>query len=85
MGGNCGDLECRLYTTPKLEDLAERGYCNAYAGTTLPNEASVGLHRAIGFQPIGVFRSVGFKFGRWHDVAWWHLPLRDEPGALPQD
>lgn len=59
--------------------LAERGSCNAYAGITLPNEASVALHVKMGFQPVGVFRSVGRKFGAWHDVSWWHLPLRATP------
>lgn len=59
--------------------LAEKGFCNAYAGITLPNDASVGLHRRVGFQPIGVFKSVGRKFGAWHDVSWWHLPLRSTP------
>jgi phosphinothricin acetyltransferase len=62
-----------------LPSLAERGYCNAYAGIALPNEASIGFHRAMGFQYIGVFKSVGWKFGKWHDVSWWHLPLRETP------
>lgn len=62
-----------------FKDLAFKGYCNAYAGTTLPNEGSVALHRSVGFEPIGVFRAVGRKFGRWHDVAWFQKTLRDEP------
>jgi len=62
-----------------FEDLAQRGYCNAYAGTTLPNAGSVALHRSVGFEPIGVFRSVGRKFGQWHDVAWFQRVLRDSP------
>ncbi len=62
-----------------FEDLAGRGFCNAYAGITLPNEASVALHRAVGFEPIGVFKTVGWKFGKWHDVAWLHRSLRDSP------
>lgn len=53
-----------------LARLAERGYHLAVAGMTLPNEASVGLHRALGFEPVGTYREVGFKHGRWHDVAW---------------
>lgn len=53
-----------------LARLAERGYRTAVAGMTLPNEASVGLHRAMGFEPVGTFREVGRKNGRWHDVAW---------------
>jgi len=51
------------------------GYANAYAGITLPNPASVGLHQALGFRPVGVFHNVGYKLGRWHDVGWWERPL----------
>jgi phosphinothricin acetyltransferase len=58
-----------------LERLAERGFATAFAGMTLPNDASKGLHRAMGFQPVGVFRQVGWKHGRWHDVAWMQRPL----------
>ncbi|MDQ6936098.1 MAG: N-acetyltransferase family protein [Actinomycetota bacterium] len=50
--------------------LAERGFRTAVAGMTLPNEASVGLHRAMGFEPVGTYRRIGWKHGRWHDVAW---------------
>lgn len=51
------------------------GYCNAYAGITLPNAASVGFHEALGFRSVGVFHDVGHKLGRWHDVGWWERPL----------
>lgn len=54
-----------------------QGFRNAFAGITLPNSASVGLHESIGFQPIGVYRGVGYKMGSWHDVGWWQLPLED--------
>jgi phosphinothricin acetyltransferase len=33
------------------------------------HEASIGLHRACGFEQIGVEREVGRKFGRWLDVV----------------
>jgi L-amino acid N-acyltransferase YncA len=66
-----------------FQDLAAKGYCNAFAGVTLPNDASVGLHRAVGFEPIGVFRSIGYKFGKWHDVAWFQRQLRDGPPPEP--
>jgi phosphinothricin acetyltransferase len=59
--------------------LVAAGYCNAYAGVALPNPASVGLHQAVGFKPIGMFPRVGYKFGQWHDVAWFHLALREAP------
>ena len=62
-----------------FEDLESLGYCNAYAGITLPSDGSIALHRAFGFQPIGTFRRVGYKFGRWHDVAWYHRTLREAP------
>jgi phosphinothricin acetyltransferase len=51
--------------------LKDRGFHMAYAGISLPNEPSVGLHEAIGFTPIGIYREVGFKFGKWIDVGWW--------------
>jgi len=61
--------------------LRRLGYVNAYAGITLPNPQSVGLHEAMGFQPVGVYRKVGFKLGKWCDVGWWHLQLQDLPGV----
>jgi len=62
-----------------LPRLAQKGYCNAYAGITLPNDGSVALHQRLGFHLVGVFRSVGWKLGAWHDVSWWHRPLRSGP------
>jgi L-amino acid N-acyltransferase YncA len=56
--------------------LVLQGYFNAYAGITLPNAGSVGLHEAMGFTPVGVYGAVGFKLGAWHDVGWWQLELR---------
>jgi L-amino acid N-acyltransferase YncA len=72
-----------------FEVLRLQGFVNAYAGATLPNEGSVGLHRAMGFEEVGVYRRVGFKAGAWRDVVWWSLPLREPPEAptdpLPLD
>jgi L-amino acid N-acyltransferase YncA len=53
-----------------LPHLTERGYRVAVAGMTLPNDASEGLHRALGFAPVGTYRRIGYKFDAWHDVAW---------------
>ncbi|MET8849777.1 N-acetyltransferase family protein [Amycolatopsis sp. NPDC004625] len=61
--------------------LRERGFCRAFAGMTLPNEASAGLHRALGFEPAGVYRRVGWKHGAWHDVAWVQKDLRATDGC----
>ncbi|MFO1339873.1 MAG: arsinothricin resistance N-acetyltransferase ArsN1 family B [Burkholderiaceae bacterium] len=59
-----------------LSLLAEQGFRSAYAGVTLPNEGSVGLHKAMGFEPVGVYRDAGHKLGRWHDVAWFQRALQ---------
>ncbi len=61
--------------------LVWQGYVNAYAGITLPNPASVGLHEAVGFRPVGVYHNVGYKMGAWHDVGWWELTLQPHPPA----
>lgn len=61
--------------------LVQQGYYTAYAGIALPNAASVGLHESLGFEPVGIYRNAGFKFGGWHDVGWWQKPLR--PYAVP--
>jgi L-amino acid N-acyltransferase YncA len=63
--------------------LVQRGYRTAVAGMTLPNDASVGLHRAMGFLPVGVLERVGWKHGAWHDVAWVQRTLAsgDDPPA----
>ena len=69
-----------------LRRLAERGFRMAAAGMTLPNEASVALHRAMGFEPVGVYRRIGYKHGTWHDVAWMQVPLGggQDPPAEPR-
>lgn len=61
--------------------LAEQGFARCFAGITLPNPASVGFHEALGFEPIGVFRRIGYKLDAWHDVGWWQrdLPVSDPP------
>jgi len=58
-----------------LQRLRAMGFHTVVAGVTLPNEASVRLHEAVGFRPVGVFHAVGHKFGAWHDVGFWELDL----------
>jgi L-amino acid N-acyltransferase YncA len=67
--------------------LALQGFYQAYAGITLPNPASVRLHESLGFQPVGVYRAVGYKLGAWHDVGWWQLTLKERvtPPQAPLD
>jgi L-amino acid N-acyltransferase YncA len=75
-----------LYAT-LFELLRHLGYFTATAGITLPNAGSVGLHEAFGFTLVGVYRHIGFKLGRWHDVAWYQADLQplvaDPPPPRP--
>lgn len=68
-----------LYTS-LIALLGEQGYTRAFAGITLPNAGSVGVHESLGFRPLAVFPKVGFKLGQWRDVGWWQLELRDGEG-----
>ena len=65
-----------LYTS-LFAVLALQGYRNAYAGVTLPNPGSEGLHRAVGFTLVGIYHRVGYKLGAWHDVAWFERQLAE--------
>ena len=71
----------RLLYQALFERLAARGYRTAVAGMTLPNEASEGLHRAMGFEPVGTYRRIGWKHGAWHDVAWMQRTLLEADGT----
>jgi L-amino acid N-acyltransferase YncA len=64
-----------------FEQLRTIGLWTLCAGITQPNDASNGLHRAMGFVPVGTYRRIGWKAGAWHDVQWWQLDLHPgEPG-----
>jgi phosphinothricin acetyltransferase len=63
-----------------FEILRQQNFRSAFAGIALPNDASVGLHEAVGFEPLGVYKEVGFKLGDWRDVGWWRLALSNAPG-----
>lgn len=68
-----------------LAEVAGLGYVSLLAGITLPNPPSVALHEAVGFEHLGVFRSVGFKFGAWHDVGWWRRELISPVPVAPAE
>ena len=66
--------------------LGQRGYHNLYALITGENLSSVRFHERRGYERLGVLRATGFKFGRWHDLYWYGLRLREagDPGAMPE-
>jgi phosphinothricin acetyltransferase len=74
----------RLYSEliQRLKDLRFQVAC---AGITLPNSASVGLHQAFGFKPVGVYHRIGWKLGAWHDVGWWQLELAPAATGQPAE
>jgi phosphinothricin acetyltransferase len=58
----------RLYAT-LFEALKGEDIHRAFGGVTLPNDASVALHKAIGFRHIGTYDAIGRKFDRFWDVG----------------
>jgi phosphinothricin acetyltransferase len=55
--------------------LRDKGSHAAFAGIALPNPGSIGLHEAMGFTLIGIYREVGWKMDGWCDVGWWQRLL----------
>lgn len=63
-----------------LDLLTRQNYVMAFAGIVVPNEASIALHRAVGFELVGTYPNVGYKQGAWRETQWWGRRLAD-----PQD
>ena len=59
----------RLIVTELLRVAAVSGFHAVFARINATSEASIALHRACGFELVGIEREVGRKFSRWHDVA----------------
>jgi phosphinothricin acetyltransferase len=68
----------RLYSA-LFEALKDEDIHRIFGGITQPNEASVRLHLAFGFEPVGVYQEVGRKFGRFWDVATYLRPASLSP------
>lgn len=72
----------RLYQA-LLDLLTERGFAQAIGRISLPNPSSEALHTALGYREAGTLRAVGWKEGRWIDVAHWQRALAPA-GAPPR-
>jgi L-amino acid N-acyltransferase YncA len=68
-----------------FEQLRAIGLWTLCAGITQPNDASNGLHRAMGFVSVGTYRRIGWKAGAWHDVQWWQLDLHPGKPGPPRE
>ena len=75
----------RVLYTELFDRLRRRGFRLLVAGITLPNEASVRIHEALGFEPVGVYKNIGWKAGQWWDVGWWQLDLGAPEGEPPPE
>ncbi len=58
-----------------IDAIRELSMHSVIGGIALPNEASIRLHEALGFEKIGEFSEVGYKFDEWIDVGYWQLRL----------
>ncbi len=54
-----------------IDESTKKGIHKLIAGIALPNAASIALHEKMGFEKCGLFKEVGFKFGKWIDVGYW--------------
>jgi phosphinothricin acetyltransferase len=68
----------RLYAV-LLDAMRLQGINQAVGVITLPGEASVRMHEAMGFAPAGVWRQCGYKLDRWWDVGVWQKTLQPPP------
>lgn len=71
----------RLYTA-LMDSASQKGFREVIGVIALPNPASIALHAGLGFREAGLLRSVGLKFGGYHDVALWQRSL--QPAVNPQ-
>jgi phosphinothricin acetyltransferase len=72
-----GERLCRRL----VDCMAKRGYHSLLAGIALPNPASIALHEKLGFEKVAHLKEVGWKSGRWVDVAYWELILSQQATA----
>lgn len=47
------------------------------------NQGSIGLHKAMGFESAGIYKTVGLKFGRWLDVVLMQRTLGEGAKTVP--
>ncbi len=67
--GRHGEGIGRQLLSELLATASRSGFHTVFARINAASEASVALHRACGYELVGIEREVGRKFGRWHDVA----------------
>lgn len=72
----------RLYSC-LFELLKEQGFCTLLAGIVQPNLASNAFHKSMGFEVVGTYPNIGYKFGQWSAVTWLSLSLLENQCQTP--
>lgn len=73
----------RVLLAALLQEARRLGIRTIIASITSTNTASIRLHESFGFQPVGILRNAGYKFGRWLDTAYYQLDLGEPPPGAP--
>ncbi len=73
----------RALSARMLEILEAQGYRAVIAVIALPNDASVALHQALGFEHAGTLKNLGYKLDEWRDVSFWQRNSGD-PSTPPE-
>ena len=71
----------RLLLDALVDTARVHGFHTMIGRITADNTASIALHRAVGFDSVGLEREIGRKFGRWLDVVVMQKMLRDAGAA----
>ena len=71
-----------LYTA-LIDKVRELGFRCVIGGIALPNDPSVRLHESLGMNLVGTFPCVGYKHGKWIDVAYWALTFDGDDPPSP--
>lgn len=68
----------KVFYTALIEISKLQNIQNIYAGVTSNNVNSEKLHEYFGFKKLGVYHKTGYKFGKWHDVAWFEKSINED-------
>lgn len=66
-----------------MDLLRLQGVRTVYGCITAENQASVAMHRDLGFEEGGLFRKAGYKFDRWLDVLWLEKSIQEYDTPQP--
>ena len=68
-----------------IERCRAYGYHHLVAKILTENEASIAYNLKLGYEMVGIQKEIGWKDGRWLDVAILQLILDDVPAEIPPD